>query len=295
MRQWLTNSRLSPTFSSRSKAAYTDTSFNLKSFLHIYHICHRNVYSSKLGLVDPWPYLVHFVVQFLRSSMQSLHGLSYFSCRLMNRCNSGRDVFSVAVFCLLPYLMCVCLFDVCVRAPYMSVAMFCLLLYLLCLCAGPILSHAPPAAAGRSQKWIIQRIYNCDLALTLVQCTPVPVPDRTVTYHTVRTLVPPGTHIALLAALSTEQWRSWSNLRTNPDTCIVPTLSFLLLWFPGRAGLVLPGCIDFNWIAAHKYWSDLRTNPFPIWAQILAPAAGCKMRCFLNHCLKKIHLAQLFM
>ena len=115
MRQWLTNSRLSPTFSSRSKAAYTDTSFNLKSFLHIYHICHRNVYSSKLGLVDPWPYLVHFVVQFLRSAMQSLHGLSYFSCRLMNRCNSGRDVFSVAVFCLLPYLMSVfvCLTFVC--------------------------------------------------------------------------------------------------------------------------------------------------------------------------------------
>ena len=52
MRQWLTNSRLSPTFSSRSKAAYTDTSFNLKSFLHIYHICHRNGYSSKLGLFD---------------------------------------------------------------------------------------------------------------------------------------------------------------------------------------------------------------------------------------------------
>ena len=124
MRQWLTNSRLSPTFSSRSKAAYTDTSFNLKSFLHIYHICHRNGYSSKLGLFDPWPYLVHFVVQFLRSAMQSLHGLSYFSCRVMNRCNSGRDVFSVAVFYLLPYLMFVYRFDVC--------------LFVWRLCAGPI-------------------------------------------------------------------------------------------------------------------------------------------------------------
>ena len=132
--------------------------------------------------------------------------------------------------------------------PYMSVAMFCLLLYLLCLCAGPILSHAPPAAAGRSQKWIVQWIYNCDLALTLV---------RLYLYHTApyRTLVPPGTHIALLAALSIEQWRSWSNLRTNPDTCIVPTLSFLLLWFPGRAGLLSIG--------------SQRTNTDLISAQIL--------------------------
>ena len=59
---------------------------------------------------------------------------------------------------------------------------------------------------------------------------------------------------------SMEQGRSWSNLRTNPDTCIIP---FLWRRRPGfQEGVGCCGCIAFNWI--------LGTNTDLISTQILA-------------------------
>ena len=85
---------------------------------------------------------------------------------------------------------------------------------------------------------------------------------------------PPPTPLPCIALgpPSMEEGRSWSNLRTNPDTCIIPSSSPTMeVRFPGRGGLVRPCCcccIAFNWILAqiliwsrHKYSSDPSTNP----------------------------------